>query len=59
MITRRSKDLNTRLISGLVLIVLGVLVLIYPDMLRIVVGLGLLLAGLYIALQNAPTGGNI
>ena len=46
--------MNNRLLIGLVLLVLGILVLIYPDMLRIVVGLGLILGGLYVALQNAP-----
>lgn len=48
---------------GLVLLVLGILVLVFDEMLRVVVGVGLILVGLYIALQNAPTsggsGGNI
>ncbi len=52
--------MNTRLIAGLVMVVIGILVLINSAVLSIVVGLGLILAGLYIALQNAPsTGGGI
>lgn len=49
--------MNTRLVIGLLAVVLGILVLIYPEFLRLVVGLGLVLVGLYIALQNAPSGG--
>jgi len=41
----------------LVLLVLGILVLAFEDMLRVVVGIGFILVGLYIALQNAPAAG--
>lgn len=51
--------MNTRLIIGIVLVVLGVLVLVSPQFLAIIVGLALIIGGLWIALQNAPTGGNI
>jgi len=44
---------------GLVLILLGILVFAFPEFLRLVVGAGLILVGLYIALQNAPTNTNI
>jgi len=47
--------LNTRLIAGLIMVVLGILVLVYPNLLGIIVGVGLVLAGLYVALQNAQT----
>jgi uncharacterized membrane protein HdeD (DUF308 family) len=51
--------LNTRLIIGLVLVLLGVLVLAQPVLLPIVVGLSLILGGLWIALQNAPASNRI
>jgi hypothetical protein len=51
--------LNTRLIVGIVLVVLGLIVLVYPQFLAVIVGLALVIGGLWIALQNAPTGGNI
>ncbi|MBF6613132.1 MAG: hypothetical protein IVW55_08395 [Chloroflexi bacterium] len=51
--------MNTRLIIGLVLVLLGVLVLINSAFLQIIVGLALILVGLYIALQNTPNNGNI
>ena len=52
--------MNTRLIIGLVMVVLGILVLVYPNLLGIIVGIGLVLVGLYVALQNAQSaGGNI
>ena len=52
--------MNTRLIGGLVMVLLGILVLAVPEFLRIIVALVLIFVGLYVALQNAPnTGGNI
>jgi hypothetical protein len=45
--------LNTRLALGLVLLVLGMLVLLVEGFLRIGVGIGFIVAGLLIALQNA------
>ena len=39
------------------MVVFGILVLIIPNLLYILVGLGLILVGLYIALQNAPSAG--
>lgn len=52
--------MNTRLIAGLIMVVLGILVLVYPSLLGIIFGIGLVLAGLYIALQNAQSAsGNI
>jgi hypothetical protein len=47
------------LIIGLVLVLLGVLVLVAPNLLTIIVGLALILGGMWIALQNAPAGGRI
>jgi multisubunit Na+/H+ antiporter MnhC subunit len=47
------------LIIGIVLVLLGVLVLINPNLLAIVVGLALILGGMWVALQNAPAGGSI
>ena len=38
---------------GILLIVLGILVLIFDEFLRVVVGVGFVVIGLYIALQNA------
>ena len=51
--------MNTRLLIGIVLVLLGVLVLAAPQFLAIVVGLALILAGMWMALQNAPAGGRI
>ena len=51
--------MNTRLIIGIVLVLLGVLVLARPELLAIVAGLALVLGGLWMALQNAPAGGRI
>ena len=51
--------MNTRLIISLVLVLLGVLVLAAPPTLTIVVGLALILGGLWMALQNAPASGRI
>jgi multisubunit Na+/H+ antiporter MnhC subunit len=49
--------LNNRLLAGIALVIAGVLVLVFPEFLRIIVGVGLLIAGLWLALQNAPSGG--
>jgi len=51
--------LNTRLIIGIVLVILGILVLIQPAFLAVVVGLALIIGGMWFALQNAPAGRNI
>ena len=51
--------MNTKFLTGMVLVVLGILVLVFPDLLRVVVGLGLVLVGLYIAMQNPPVSGNL
>jgi hypothetical protein len=48
--------LNTRLLLGILLVVLGILVLIFDEFLRVVVGVTFVVTGLYIALQNANTG---
>jgi hypothetical protein len=37
------------------MVVLGILVLIYPNLLGIIIGVGLVLVGLYVALQNAQS----
>ncbi len=44
---------------GIVLVILGILVLISPQFLAVIVGLALIIGGLWIALQNAPSSGNI
>jgi multisubunit Na+/H+ antiporter MnhC subunit len=49
--------LNTQLIIGIVLVLLGILVLVSPQFLSVIVGLTLIIGGLYLALQNAPRGG--
>jgi len=41
------------------MVLLGVLVLAAPPTLYIIVGLGLILGGLWIALQSAPASGRI
>ncbi len=51
--------MNTRLLLGIVLIVLGILVFAVPAFLQIIVGLALIIGGLWLALQNMPTGRNI
>jgi hypothetical protein len=48
--------LNTRLVIGIVLILLGVLVLINSAFLQVIVGVALIILGLWLALQNAPRG---
>ncbi|MDQ3929416.1 MAG: hypothetical protein M3328_09750 [Chloroflexota bacterium] len=48
--------MNTRLLMGILLVVLGILVLIFDEFLRVVVGVGFVITGLYIALQNANAG---
>lgn len=45
--------LNTRLVMGLALLVLGILVLLVEGFLRVGVGVGFIIVGLLIALQNA------
>ncbi|HEX8599168.1 MAG TPA: hypothetical protein VF952_11710 [Chloroflexia bacterium] len=50
--------MNTRLLMGILLVVLGILVLIFDEFLRVVVGVGFVVTGLYIALQNANPGNN-
>jgi hypothetical protein len=47
--------INPRLILGIVLLVLGILVLLFEGFLRIGAGIGLIVAGLLIALQNTST----
>ncbi len=49
--------MNTRSIIGIVLLILGIIVLIWPQFLAIIVGVALIIAGLYIAMQNTSTGG--
>lgn len=51
--------MNNRGILGIVLIALGILVLIFPEFLRIVVALALIVGGLWLALQTAPGRTNI
>jgi len=52
--------LNTRLILGLALLVAGILILVVPAFLQIIIGVGLIIAGLWLALQNAQgSSGNI
>jgi uncharacterized membrane protein HdeD (DUF308 family) len=51
--------LNTRLIIGIVLVILGVLVLVQPAFLAVIVGITLIIGGLWFALQNAPASGKI
>ncbi|HMA34688.1 MAG TPA: hypothetical protein VKY74_09430 [Chloroflexia bacterium] len=48
--------MNTRLMMGIVAILLGLLVLIWPVFLSIVVGLALIGGGLWLTLQNAGPG---
>jgi uncharacterized protein YrrD len=49
-------SVNTRLLFGIVILVLGILVLVYPALLPLIAGISLIVIGLWIALQNAPTG---
>jgi uncharacterized protein YrrD len=49
-------NVNTRLLFGILIIVLGILVLVSPSLLPLVVGISLIVLGLWIALQNATTG---
>jgi hypothetical protein len=51
--------LNTRLIIGLGMILIGILILAFPALMQILMGAGLILVGLYVALQNAPASTNI
>jgi uncharacterized membrane protein HdeD (DUF308 family) len=50
---------NSRLLIGIVLVLLGILVLVQPVVLYVVVGLALILVGMYVALQNTTAGGRI
>jgi uncharacterized protein YrrD len=45
--------LNTRLLFGIVILVLGILILVYPALLPLIAGISLIVIGLWIALQNA------
>ena len=47
------------MIIGIILLVLGILVLVSPAFLQIVVGVALIIGGLYIALQAAQGNPNI
>lgn len=49
--------MNNRAIFGIILVLVGILVLVFPQILTVIVGLGCILVGLWIALQNAPSGG--
>jgi len=51
--------LNSRLIIGIVLVVLGLLVLLQPALLEVIVGITLIIGGMWFALQNAPARGKI
>ncbi|HUP27937.1 MAG TPA: DUF3096 domain-containing protein [Chloroflexia bacterium] len=41
------------------MLVAGILILVVPAFLQIIVGVGLIVAGLWLALQNAQGSGNI
>jgi uncharacterized protein YrrD len=49
-------SVNVRLLFGIVILVLGILILVYPALLPLIAGISLIVIGLWIALQNAPTG---
>lgn len=51
--------MNTRILIGIVLVVLGIFVMISPQFLAVVVGLALIIGGLYMALQSASSNNNI
>jgi hypothetical protein len=51
--------LNNRALIGIVLVLFGLLVLALPQFLNIIVGLALILGGLWIALQTASNNNNI
>lgn len=51
--------MNNRAIIGLVLVLLGILVLVFPAFLNVIVGIALILGGLWLALQNAQGNTNI
>ena len=51
--------MNNRLMIGIIAILLGVLVLVWPQFLSIIVGLVLIGFGLWFALQNAGQGGGV
>jgi uncharacterized protein YrrD len=49
--------LNTRLLFGIVILVLGILILVYPGLLPLIAGISLIVIGLWVALQNAAGAG--
>lgn len=51
--------MNSRLLVGIVLVILGILVLLQPAFLAVIVGVTLIIGGMWFALQNAPAGGKI
>jgi len=51
--------MNNRLTIGIIAVLLGVLVLVWPQFLSIVVGLALIGFGLWFALQGAGQGGSV
>lgn len=51
--------MNTRLIIGIVLVILGILVLIQPAFLAVIVGITLIIGGMWFALQHTPAGSKI
>ncbi|HUS14315.1 MAG TPA: hypothetical protein VM536_04765 [Chloroflexia bacterium] len=48
--------MNNRLTMGIVAIVLGLLVLVWPAALQVIVGLSLVAVGLWLALQGTNQG---
>lgn len=44
--------MNNRALLGLALIVIGILVLVFPVLLNVILGIALILGGLWLALQN-------
>jgi len=51
--------MNSNALLGVGLVLVGVLVLVFPSLLQVLVGLGFILAGLWIAMRNAPSHSNI
>jgi sporulation protein YlmC with PRC-barrel domain len=45
--------MNTRLLFGIVILVLGILILVYPALLPLIAGIALIVIGLWVALQNS------
>jgi len=48
--------MNMRLLFGILVLVLGIIILVYPTLLPLIAGLSLIVLGLWIALQNNPMG---